>query len=167
MSLFILRHGIATELNPHKFARDSERPLTPKGKRKLWESAEAMEAMELAFDLIVSSPYLRARQTAEIIAEAFNGRKEVLLSEHLTPGGSHKALVAWLNDLKPLPNDVLLVGHEPYLSEFISLLISGGTGCSIALKKGGLCKLSAETLEAGRCAMLEWLVTPKQMSLMV
>lgn len=167
MNLYVLRHGIAAELKPHKFARDAERPLTPKGKRKLWEAAEAMESMEITLDLMVSSPYLRARQTAEIIAEAFNGRKEVVLTEHLTPGGNPKALIAWLNDLKPAPGNVLLVGHEPYLSELISLLVSGGADCGIELKKGGLCKLSAEALKAGRCAVMEWLATPKQMGLMV
>ena len=89
--------------------------------------AEAMEALELSFDLILSSPYLRARQTAEIVAEAFKARKRLELSDSLTPGGSTKKLVELLNRLQPSPESVLLVGHEPYLSGLISLLVSGDT----------------------------------------
>src|SRR5258708_7959635 len=64
------------------------------------------------------------------------------------------------------PGEVLLVGHEPNLSELISLLVSGDARLSITMKKGGLCKVSAEILAARRCASLEWLLTPKQMGLM-
>jgi len=60
----------------------------------------------------------------------------------------------------------LLVGHEPYLSELISLLVAGDSSLCVVMKKGGLCKLSVETLKHGRCACLEWLLTPKQMALM-
>ena len=61
---------------------------------------------------------------------------------------------------------MLLVGHEPYLSGLISLLVSGEATCAVVMKKGGLCKLSIESLKPGRCAALEWLLTPKQMGLM-
>jgi phosphohistidine phosphatase len=65
-----------------------------------------------------------------------------------------------------MPANVLLVGHEPGLSQLISLLVAGEAGVSILLKKGSLCKLSVESLKPGRCATLEWLLTPKQMALM-
>ena len=71
-----------------------------------------------------------------------------------------------MEGLKPLPDRVLLVGHEPNLSELISLLVSGDASLNLAMKKGGLCKLSAEALSPRRCATLEWLLTPKQMGLM-
>jgi phosphohistidine phosphatase len=59
-----------------------------------------------------------------------------------------------------------LVGHEPYLSELIALLIAGDAPVRITMRKGGLCKLSVDALQYGRCAVLEWLLTPKQMGLM-
>ena len=125
MNLYLLRHGIAVERGTAAYHKDSARPLTPKGERKVWQIAEAMEALRLSFDLILSSPYARARQTAEIVAEAFNARKRVELREDLTPGGSTKRLVEHIASIKPAPENVLLVGHEPYLSDLISLLVAG------------------------------------------
>jgi phosphohistidine phosphatase len=146
------------------YLNDSERPLTSEGERKLRRIAEAMKTLGLFFDLILSSPYLRACQTAEIVADALHARKRLVFSDTLTPGGSSKKLVEFLNHLDPRPEDVLLVGHEPYLSELISLLISGRSGLAVVMKKGGLCKLSVNSLQHGRCAALEWLLTPKQMT---
>src|SRR5258708_1050473 len=157
MNLFILRHGLAVEPGTGRHAKDSERPLTPKGERKLWKIAEAIEALEISVDWILSSPYVRARQTAEIIAEALDLRKRLELTETLTPAGSAKKLIDLLSERKPSPDDVLLVGHEPYLSELIARLISGGTNVSMTMKKGGLCKLTADSVEDDRCATLEWL----------
>jgi len=166
MNLYILRHGIAVEPGAPGVAKDADRPLTPKGERKLWQVAQAMEALELSFDLILSSPCLRARQTAEIVAEAFNAGRKLEFSDSLAPGGSSKKLVEFLNRLQPPPENVLLSGHEPDLSGLISLLLSGGENLSVVMKKGGLCKLTLESLKHGRCASLEWLLTPKQMALM-
>jgi len=166
MDLYILRHGIAVEPGTPGYASDADRPLTPEGERKLRQIADAMEALELSFDLILSSPYLRARQTAEMVAEALRARKKLELSDTLTPGGSTKKLVELLNRLDPSPDSVLLVGHEPYLSGLISLLVSGKETFAVVMKKGGLCKLTTESLKQGRCAVLQWLLTPKQMALM-
>ena len=167
MNLYLLRHGLAVERGASDYAKDSERPLLPKGERKLWRIAEAMEALELKFDLILSSPYVRTRQTAEIVAEAFNARKKIQFSENLTPTGNAKELITQLIEQSPAPKSVLLVGHEPYLSRLISVLISGGSDAFITMKKGGLCRLETESLAYGRCASLIWLLTPKQMALMV
>src|SRR5258708_861307 len=166
MNLYILRHGLAVEHGAPGYAKDSDRPLTPKGERKMWKIAEAIEAMKISFDLILSSPYVRTRQTAEIVAEAFNARQKLEFHDSLIPHGSSKKLIDFLNGLKPEPESVCLVGHEPYLSELISLLVSGGSNLSVTMKKGGLCKLTVESLKHGRCAALEWLLTPKQMGLM-
>ena len=166
MNLYILRHGLAVDPGTAEFAKDSERPLTPKGERKLWKIAQAIEELELSFDLILSSPYVRALQTAQIVAEALDLRKKLETTETLTPDGSTEKLVDLINRRKPRVEEVLLVGHEPYLSELISLLVSGNTESAVTMKKGGLCKLTSELLEEGRCATLEWLLTPKQMCLM-
>jgi phosphohistidine phosphatase len=167
MNLFLLRHGLAVDRSKPGFKKDADRPLTPKGKQRLWRVAEAMDEMDLEFDAILSSPFLRASQTAEIIAEAFELRKKLALSEHLTPNGNPKLLLEQISLLQPQPKDVLMVGHEPYLSQLIGLLVAGNTNALIDLKKGALCKLEIETLRCGRCAMLAWLLSPKQMSLMV
>jgi phosphohistidine phosphatase len=148
------------------FKTDAARPLTPKGKRQLRQIATALQNLGLDFNLILSSPFLRARQTAEIIARSRKRKNRVAFSDELAPGGNPKALIQQLNELKPVPENVLLVGHEPYLSELIGLLISGGTTTDIELKKGGLGKLEAAPLRFGRCATLAWLLTPKQMKWM-
>ena len=166
MKLYILRHGIAVEPGTSGYENDADRPITPEGERKLRQIGEAMEALELSFDLILSSPYLRARQTAEVVAEVLKAGKKLELSEVLTPGGSTKKLVELLNRQAPRPESVLLVGHEPYLSGLISLLVSGKEAFTVVMKKGGLCKLSTDSLKHGHCATLEWLLTPKQMALM-
>lgn len=166
MNLYILRHGLAGQPGAHGMAKDADRPLTAEGKQKLRKIAAAMKALDLSFDLILSSPYARARETADIVAAAFNARKELECSDTLTPSGSPRELIRLLNHRKPQPESLLLVGHEPYLSTLISLLVAGVGDLSIVLKKGGLCKLAAESLRPGRCATLEWLLTPKQMLLM-
>jgi phosphohistidine phosphatase len=165
MNLFILRHGLAVEHGAPGFAKDADRPLTPKGERKLGRIADAMESLELSFDLILSSPYTRARQTAEIIADALGLRKKLELTDELTPGGSFSKLIDLVTHHKATEN-VLLVGHEPFLSELISTLAASDSSLRVTMKKGGLCKLSTDNLKPGRCATLEWLLTPKQMCLM-
>lgn len=166
MNLYVLRHGLAVELTPDQLAQDAERPLTPKGIRKLGKVAAGMRALELRFDLILSSPYLRARQTAELIARELQPRKRVKLCGELTPGAEVRELIDLLRRPEPLPASVLLVGHEPHLSTFISFLITGHHGCRITLKKGGLAKLSTESLKPGQCATLDWLFGPKQLALL-
>jgi phosphohistidine phosphatase len=164
MNLYLLRHGIAVERGTRGFENDADRPLTLKGEERMKDIARAMKAMELEFDLILTSPYVRARHTAELVADEFKARQILQNSEHLSCEGDPKKLVIELGRLK-LEN-VLLSGHEPYLSELISTLVFGEPTRSVLMKKGGLCKLSTDALKFGRCATLEWLVAPRQMLLM-
>jgi|ERR1051326_820833 phosphohistidine phosphatase len=159
MEIYVLRHGIAVERGTSGYKKDSDRPLTKEGEEKLYPIAQAMLAMELKFDLILSSPYVRAAKTAEIVASEMD--KEVTLTEFLKPDSNALSLITQINDEKP--QRVLLVGHEPDLSRLISLLTTGHTAASIELKKGGLCKMSTEKLTFGQCATLNWLLTPKQL----
>ena len=168
MNLFILRHGIAVDRDPVSFPDDSRRPLTLKGEDRIRGICEAMKALELSFEHLLSSPYRRASQTAEIVATELGLKKALEFRDDLTPEGDSKALVRYLSKLEPTPENVLLVGHEPYLTGLISQLISGEIAAAIDLKKGGLAKLEIETqLRLGPCAKLAWLLTPKQMALMV
>ncbi len=166
MNLYLLRHGIAVERGTPGYGKDADRPLTDKGERKLWRITEAMRAMELSFDLILSSPYLRARRTAEIVAEAFKAKKKLELWDGLAVGSDRRELFHYLEHLPHRPENVLLVGHEPYLGELATLLLTGSSGSAVDFKKGGLCRLTIQRLRPGRCATLEWLLTPRQMGLM-
>ena len=97
MNLFFLRHGVAVKRDKFDYAGDAARPLTPKGKKQLRHVAAAMTAMELNFDLILSSPLVRARQTAEIIAAELKLQKRLVFADELKPGGMRKN---WLTKLR-------------------------------------------------------------------
>src|ERR1700733_1099984 len=125
MNIFILRHGIAVERGTKGYEKDSERPLTAKGKRQLRKSAGAMRRMKLRFDLILSSPYERARRTAEIVADELKLKKRLKFSDLLKYDNDPIDLIAHLAELNPAPKELLLIGHEPYLSRLISRLVSG------------------------------------------
>ena len=167
MELFLLRHGLAVERGTRGFEDDSSRPLTAKGRRQMRKIAAAMKKIEADFDLILSSPVLRAKQTAEIVANGLKLQKRLKFSNALAPGGTAAVLMRQLEREKPAPKRTLLVGHEPDLSHLVSLLVAGGPQLQMDFKKGGLCKLEAGKLRAGKCATLAWLLTPKQMKLMV
>jgi len=165
MDLFILRHGLAADRGSFDAKSDAERQLTEEGRRRTKSAAEAMKALEIEFDRVFSSPFLRATQTAEIVARGLNSRLKVEACPPLASPGDSRALIALIGKLKPQPASLLLVGHEPHLSELISLLITGDKAAGITLKKGALCKLAVEGLRHGRCASLQWLMTARQMHL--
>ncbi len=163
MEIYILRHAIAEPAPNPPSGGDSRRRLTAEGAEKMRRAAKGMKALELTFDLIVSSPYLRAKETAEIVAEVLRPGRKPEFSTTLTPDGNPKELIEELKRKHGDKKQVLLVGHEPYLSRLISLLTSGHARTFIEMKKGALCKLTAGTLEHERCATLEWLLTSRQL----
>jgi len=166
MNLYLLRHGVADEPDASGNMADADRPLTNKGERRTLATAQALRRLEIGFDLILSSPYLRARQTAEILADALDLRKRLEFCETLAPGGKLRKLITEISSRQPEPKSLLLVGHEPALSRLATLLIWGEAGPGITLKKGALCKLLTSGLQPGPCATLEWLLTANQMSLL-
>jgi len=166
MNLFLLRHGLAVERDEFDPANDADRPLTPKGHRQLRHVAAALRAMELRFDAIWSSPLVRARQTAEIVAAELKLKKRLAGAAELKPGGCPEKLLHKISQPPPAVENILFVGHEPDFSELISRLVAGGSGASFALKKGGLAKLALEKFPASNRATLAWLLTPAQMKLM-
>jgi len=124
-------------------------------------SARGMVALGLAFDLVLTSPYARARRTAELVADALDAHDILEEASALAADGDPRALVQTL--ARSADERVLLVGHEPFLSDLVSVLISGGAGAGVRFKKGGLCKLRVDSLRYGRCARLEWLLVPRQL----
>jgi phosphohistidine phosphatase len=163
MNVYVLRHGLAGKALASNAAADRLRPLTSKGRKKMAKIALAMRHTGLVVELILSSPCLRARQTAAIVAEAFGARERLGYLDALSVGESAEALLRKLERQHPLAENLLLVGHEPQLSRFISLLLAGSPRLAIQLKKGGLCKLSVLSLKSRGSATLEWLLTPRQM----
>jgi len=165
MKLFILRHGIAVDHGTPGYASDSERPLTPGGRRKTRVIARRLARLGVKPDVILTSPLVRARQTAEIVATELRLKKRLQLCEPLASGGDPRQIVAHMNRCHPEADSVMLVGHEPDLSAFASWLLTGSTsGAPMELKKGGVCVLEANRLKAGRCATLLWLAPPKLMT---
>ena len=162
MNLYLLRHAIAVEAEQFS-GKDSERPLTRQGEKKMRRIALGMKALELSFDVILSSPYRRAQETTAIVTSKFKVRRGIQLTDSLAPEGSREALVAALSKIAKHAEDVMLVGHEPYLSTFAAELVFGIASPGLNLKKGGLCKLRVDQIHTARCAKLDWVLTPRQL----
>jgi phosphohistidine phosphatase len=160
MKLYILRHGDAGEAGDPRY-KDNERPLTTKGIQRTKQLAHVLREMEITMDAVVTSPLTRARETAEIIARGMKLPEALRVSENLAPSGSMEELVHQVNTIRPMPKNIMLVGHEPYLSGFISLLCTGGPGLPMVFKKGALCRLDLQVLSCGKCATLDWLLQPR------
>jgi phosphohistidine phosphatase len=165
MDLYILRHAIAVERGTAGSKTDFERSLTPDGEQKLRRVVKAMRNLELNFDLVLSSPYVRARETAQIVAAGLS-LKKLETCDSLAPDGNLREFIFELKKRDPAPKSLLVVGHEPCLSMLIGMLVCGSTKARIALKKAGLCRLTVDVLRPGRCAQLDWLLAPRQMLLM-
>jgi len=162
MELYVLRHAIAVTRGTEGLRHDSDRPLTQAGHAKLRRVVRGMGALGLSFDLILTSPYLRAVQTAEVVAAQLGGKNQCERTPQLAPDGDPRALVRLITSRSGDEARVLVVGHEPYLGELVSVLVAGDAYPLIDLKKAGLCKLATPALRYGRCARLEWLLTPAQ-----
>src|SRR5262245_29578427 len=162
-TIYVLRHGIAVERGTKGYPLDSQRPLTPEGRKKVRRIAKTLRRLGVSIDLILSSPYVRARQTAEIVAKVLGSGKRLKFSEHLMAEGDAEDLIGQLSRLYYSAASVMLVGHEPYLSQLISVLLTGKPDLAMTLKKGGLCKLVAQRLAYTRCATLEWLLAPRHL----
>lgn|SRR5574341_1699846 len=121
--------------------------------------AKGLRNLGVEFDLILSSPYVRARETAEIVADVFKMKKKIAFSDNLVPSGNHELLITEIGENYPV-DSMALVGHEPHLSTLVGLLVAENTKIDITLKKGGVCYLLADGLHQERRATLEWLLTP-------
>ncbi len=163
MNLYVLRHAIAVDSGLPGYEDDSQRPLTGKGRSKMRKAARGMARLGIRVDLILSSPYLRARETADVVAEVLDLSDKLVFTENLTPLGYLDELITEINRQYLSIENLMLVGHEPSLSGLISTLLSGDSSLMITLKKGGLCKLLVSGLKYDRCATLEWLLYPSQL----
>ena len=140
MRLILMRHAHAGEADPRRWPDDRQRPLSDKGRRKHAVVADALRRMGVRFDRLLSSPLVRARQTADIIAAVYGGAPAI---EETPALGDRATLADLLAALARLPADaaVLCVGHEPFLSEAEAALISRGGPVRIEMRKSGVAGL--------------------------
>lgn len=165
---YFLRHGLAGQHGDPEYKDDSLRPLTEEGRKKMHRASLGMQALGLSFDAIFSSPYLRARQTAEIVTQSYKLKNEIIrFTDNLLPPASIKGLLKEVHAYFPESKNVLLVGHEPHLTEMISSLLKSNKPLLIDFKKGGLCCLRIdESSSKNANANLIWLLTPTQLGLL-
>jgi phosphohistidine phosphatase len=156
--LLIVRHGIAVEPGTVGIA-DAERPLTPKGVKRMRQVAEGLFKLDLKLDRIVTSPLPRARQTAEIVAEALDALELVEVSNVLQAGTAAATIERWLRERSE--ERLMIVGHNPTLSDLVSLLVLGSTQPEICdLKKGAVAALTG-TGTTKNLFDVNWIAPPR------
>jgi phosphohistidine phosphatase len=158
MILYLIRHGIAIDrTDPHAPA-EAERPLTRKGIEKTREAMLGLRELGVKPDAVLTSPYLRAAQTAEIACEVFAfSREKVRQTNSLKPGSNPTEFVKELAHLKA--KEVMCFGHAPNLDQLISHL-AGAHSVFTSLKKAGVACVEMHSGQAGR-SELQWILPPK------
>jgi phosphohistidine phosphatase len=155
--LYLIRHGIAEERG-EAWPDDEKRPLTDEGTEKLRKAMRGLARLGVVFDVVLSSPLVRARQTAEIVAGGVAPRPSLANVESLAPGGSFAALVADLEKYAKKTR-IALVGHEPDIGELAARLI--GSRRAVEFKKGAFCRIDVEEIPPSGPGALRWFLPPK------
>ena len=164
MNVFFLRHGEAGKRVAIP-SKDVERSLTETGKEEIEKIARSFESMDLEFDKIATSPLARALETAEIVARIQKKSGKVELWDELRPEGNRLDFFRRLSKIRQ-DAEVLLVGHEPYLSNVIGEIISGNLASRIVIKKGGFARVQITSFSPKPSGELRWLLTPRQLKKM-
>lgn len=159
LELYLIRHGVAAARG-EDYPDDSKRPLTSRGMARLRQEAKALNALEITFDVIITSPLVRTRQTADIIAETLQTKPPVVTSDALAPAGTPAAVVQELARHAKKAR-IALVGHEPNLGELAGRLI--GARSPIEFKKGAICRIDFEVLPPKSLGQLQWFMTPRML----
>jgi phosphohistidine phosphatase len=175
MDLLVVRHAIAED--KERFAAtgrsDDHRPLTEDGRAKMRRAADGLKVVVRRAHILASSPLVRARETAEIIAPALRAPRIELL-DALRPDSRFDELAAWLRT-RSAPNEhgdaeagddertIAVVGHEPHLSGLVTWLMTGATASAIELKKGAACLLRFDGVPGPGEGTLRWALTPSHL----
>ena len=156
MRIFVLRHGTAEPRESGK--TDDARKLTADGKEKLGRVLEAAAKASVKPSAILSSPLVRAVQTAELAAHALHFEGRIARTEALLPDSTPQKL--W-DEIRSRKDDkqLLLAGHEPHLSASVAFLL-GVPALQLDLKKGALVRLDMDGFEGEPKAVLKWVLTP-------
>jgi len=160
--LFIVRHGPAGKSMDDK-KLDETRSLTKKGKEKMKAIAKGLSDMDISFDMIVTSPLARCAESAELLSKCCTGKRSVEAIDALKPGGSIDDLIGYLNTLEGVEN-VAIVGHEPFLSEFASYCLAKSKNSFIDLKKGGVIAIEFGNMIKPGAGKLCWMMEPAQLT---
>ena len=145
MQLFLIRHAIAVERS--EGLDDTARPLTEKGRRRFAMSVGGLERLKIQLDQVFHSPWLRAVQTAELLAPITVGRRQTTELLATDPGPSLLDLAGWFDS----GSRIAFVGHEPWMGEFLSLCLTGTTehGEALPFKKGAVAWLTGDPVPGG------------------
>lgn len=155
-TLYLIRHAIADERGP-KWPDDTKRPLTRAGIAKMRRAAKGIVAAGMKVDLVLSSPLIRARQTAEIVAGAFKRPPKIVEAKELAPDQSAETVAKLLASHRQT-RQLALVGHEPDLGQLAAWLI--GAPRPIPFKKGGVARIEIHDAAVRGGGRLVWLATP-------
>jgi phosphohistidine phosphatase len=155
--LYVIRHAVAEERGD-AWPDDAKRPLSEDGASRMRKVARGLDRLGVTLDVIVTSPLVRTKQTAEIVAGAMNPRPPVVSAESLAPDGTFQEIVADL-EKQSKRTRIAIVGHEPLIGEFAARLI--GSRHSIEFKKGAICRIDVDALPPSGPGDLRWLLTPK------
>jgi phosphohistidine phosphatase len=159
MILYLVRHGIAVDPNDPKSPPEPERPLTAKGVQKTRVTALGLNELKVKPDVLITSPYVRAAQTAEIFAEALGfPQQKIRTHDALKPSGSPSEITKEIIRLRA--KEVMCFGHAPQLDLMIAHLV-GVPGVFTSLKKAGIACLEHSSSRAKWD--LRWIVTPKML----
>ena len=157
--LYLIRHGVA-EAQGDSWPDDGKRPLTDEGISRLRKSARGLARVGVTLDVILTSPLVRTRQTADALASEFEPRPHIVAAESLAPGGTYNGLVAEL-EKQTRRTRIALVGHEPSIGELAARL--AGSRHPFEFKKGAICRIDVDTLPPTGPGALRWFLTPKIM----
>jgi phosphohistidine phosphatase len=162
MKIYIVRHAIAVSRGSPEI-RDEDRPLTEEGMEKMRHVAVGLCALDLRPQLILSSPLLRARQTAEILLEAFDNRIELKIIPSLAPSGGRPELYRDIRLHGKKLESLMLVGHEPSLGEIAGEIAFGSSEHPVEFKKGGACLIELEDVRGIPKGKMISLLTPSML----
>ncbi|RPJ69761.1 MAG: phosphohistidine phosphatase SixA [Acidobacteria bacterium] len=158
--IYIVRHAIAAERG-NAYPDDRLRPLTPAGIERFRKVVRGLAWLDVRVDRILTSPLVRARQTADILAENLPGKPQVIETDALVPGATYDELRTHMAEFSRC-SSVALVGHEPDIGHVAARLL--GLRHPLAFKKGGVCRIDMETLPPAGPGELRWFVPPRMLA---
>lgn len=157
IELYLVRHAAAAERGP-KHPDDRLRPLTPEGAQKFRDAVRGLAALDIVVDLVLTSPLVRARETATLLAAGL-GRRPVEEVEALAPGGRPAAIIEVLASHAAKYRRLALVGHEPDLGELAARLL--GARGNVEFKKGAVCAIDLDGATPNGPGTLRWHLPPR------
>ena len=167
MNLYFLRHAIAIGHGDPSVESDGERFLTAKGIKRMRKAAQGLRMLKIPFDVILTSPAVRARQTADIVAAEIKLESDLKELIDLGPESTVDQLIIGLSRLQEYEH-LLLVGHEPLLTQTVAFLLTGkkDSGLNLTLKKAGLCHVEIDRVPPSKPGILRFWLTPKQLRML-